>query len=81
MSLDQGLWSDYSVIVSSVVALLISMATILALQKYSDHRLSPRQALLLPFTAGIGEVLVLEAAGQEAWFWLFVGSAVAVGAS
>lgn len=81
MSLDQGLWSDYSVIVYSVVAVLISMAAILALQKYSEHRLSSRQALLLPFVAGGGEVLVLEVARQEAWFWLFVGTAVTIGAS
>lgn len=81
MSLDQGLWSDYAVIIYPVVAILVSTVTVVALQRYSEHRLSPRQALLLPFVAGVGEVLFLEIAGQEVWFWLFVGTAIMISSS
>lgn len=81
MSLSRGLWSDLSVVIYPVAAILLFVVAMAALRGRSSHRLAPRHALVLPLGVGLGEVLLLGVTRQEAWFWLFVGTAVAVGAA
>lgn len=79
--LDQGGWSMYPLIVYPAIAVIISAATLFVVQRYSGHNLTPKEATVIPFVAGLVEALILMNSIQEPWFWLYVGTAVTIGAS
>lgn len=81
MSLSQGLWSDYTVIIYSMVAVLFTVVWVVVFQYRSTQRLRPRDSLVLPIVVSVGELLFLKFTGQQVWFWLLVGTAFSVGAS
>lgn len=81
MPLDHGGWSFYPLFAYPAAALLISAITIVGVRAISDHDITPRQALTIPFVTGVSEVVLLANSTQLPRFWLFVGTAVTIGAS
>lgn len=79
--LDQGGWSFFPLFAYPAAALLISAIAIVGIQTISERNITPRQALSIPFVTGVGEVLLLANSTQLPWFWLYVGTAVTIGAS
>lgn len=79
--LDQGGWSFFPLFAYPAAAIIISAVAIVVIQNISGRNITAREALSIPLVSGIGEVLLLANSTQLPRFWLFVGTAVAIGAS
>lgn len=81
MALSQGLWSDYSLLASAGLSVLVVTGTAFAVRGLSPRGFTARNALGVPVTAVLAQLLYVTFAAPAVWYWLILGISLAVGAA
>ena len=81
MTLSQGLWSDSSLLVSAGLSVLVVIGTAFAVRGISSRGLTARNALVVPVTAVLAQLLYVSFVAPAVWYWLFLGISLVAGAA